>query len=88
MEQEPDFAPIGLSGRETLHYFNPISQAKIRFVDKLYQIQPKPTKKQSLQERNSQIRKQYLEGLTITELGQKYDLSVQRIFQIVNHQHH
>ncbi len=81
-------APIGSPGHETLHNFNRVPQASTRFVTRLYHVAQRPTKKQSLQSRNTQIRILYTKGATITELGQKFELSVQRVFQIVNGKHH
>jgi hypothetical protein len=61
-----------------------------RVLDLLYMDIPRPTEPVisehfSKSERNQQMRIRYVNGESIADLAKEYDVSDQRVFQIVNH---
>lgn len=79
---------MGLSGHQTLHSSDPVQHASYRFVIRLYLLPIRTTDPERLQQRNEKIRLLYLEGESISALADMFELSPQRIYQIVKRRNH
>jgi hypothetical protein len=77
----------GLSGHETLHHFL-VRRAAQSLLARFYAIPPHLTELELLSQRNEKIRQLYYEGQTISELSRQFNLSAQRIYQIIKRRHH
>jgi Mor family transcriptional regulator len=77
----------GLSGHETLHHIL-VRRAAQSLLTRFYAIPPQSTELELLSRRNEKIRQLYHEGWTISDLSRQFNLSVQRIYQIIKRRNH
>jgi hypothetical protein len=73
---------------KTLHFSDPVQHASYRFIIRLYIFPVRATDPERLQQRNEKIRELYLDGESISALADMFDLSPQRIYQIVKRRNH
>jgi hypothetical protein len=73
---------------ETLHFSDPILRAVYRLLTRLYAKPPDSTLFELNEQRNKKIRQCYTEGEGISDLVRSFDLSPQRIYQIIKRKHH
>jgi hypothetical protein len=79
---------MGASGHQTLHFSDPVQRASYRFIIRLYLLPVRATDPEQLQQRNGKIRALYLDGESISALADMFELSPQRIYQIVKRRNH
>jgi hypothetical protein len=77
----------GLSGHETLRHFL-VRRAAQSLLTRFYAIPPQSTELELLSQRNEKIRHLYHEGWTISDLSRQFNLSAQRIYQIIKRRNH
>jgi Mor family transcriptional regulator len=64
------------------------SSASYRFIIRLYIFPVRATDPERVQQRNEKIRALYFDGESISALADMFDLSSQRIYQIVKRRNH